>query len=360
MNENTVYLVLENGKVFNGRSFGAAGEAIGQLAITTSMVGYLETLTDPAYYGQFVVQTFPSIGNYGVIASDVESDVPVLNAYIVREWCQEPSNFRCEGVLDTFLKEHGVIGLYDIDTRALTRLIRKQGTMNAKITTDISDLDAILKELSAYTVSNAVEAVTSKEAKTYHADGEPVAKAAAIDFGVRREFIRELNARGCEVTLLPASTTADAILAGGYDGVFLTSGPGNPEDNQESIATVRALLDAGMPLFGIGLGHQILALAHGAKTVRMSYGHRGGSQPSLECGTPKIHNTPQNHGYTVVADSLPANAKITYQNVNDGDCEGVAYDGEKALSVQFYPARDAKVVYDQFVSMMTGGDKVCR
>ncbi len=360
MKDRTVYLVLENGKVFNGHSFGASGETVGELAVSTSMVGYLETLTDPSYLGQIVVQTFPSIGNYGVIASDLESDASVLNAYIVREWCQEPSNFRCEGDLDTFLKERGVIGLYGIDTRELTRIVRANGVMNAKITDDISDLESIVAELKSFAVKHAVETVTTKEAKTFAPEGDAALKLAALDLGTRREFIRAFTARGCEVTLLPASTAAAAILDGGFDGVFLTSGPGDPAENTAVIDTVKTLLAEGMPLFGIGLGHQILALAHGAKTEKMAYGHRGGSQPSLELGSPRIHNTPQNHGYTVVRDSLPANARVLYENVNDADVEGIAYEGEKAFSVQFYPSRDVCAEYDRFVDMMKGGDKTCR
>lgn len=360
MKETTVYLVLENGKVFSGHSFGAPGETVGEIAITTSMVGYVETLTDPAYFGQIVVQTFPSIGNYGVIASDVESDAPVLNAYIVREWCQEPSNFRCEGDLDTFLKENGIIGLYGIDTRELTRIVRSSGAMNAKITTDISDVPAIQKELASFAVKNGVEAVTTKEPREFFAEEKSVAKVAALDLGTKWECIHALNARGCDVTLLPANTTAQAIKDAGFDGVLLTSGPGDPADNTAIVDEIKKLLEMDMPLFGIGLGHQLLALAHGAKTTKMTYGHRGGSQPSAQIGTVRIHNTPQNHGYTVAEDSLPDNARVTYKNVNDGDCEGIAYDGEKAFSVQFYPSRDTCAEYDRFVEMMTGGDKVCR
>lgn len=361
MSDKTVYLVLENGKVFSGHAFGAEAEAVGEIAITTSMVGYLETLTDPAYFGQIVVQTFPSIGNYGVMPSDLESEAPVLKAYIVREWCQEPSNFRCEGDLDTFLKDNGIIGLYGIDTRELTRTVRANGaSMNAKITENADDIEAIKAELAAYKVIHAVETVTTKEAKVFAAEGETVARVAAIDFGTKREFVRALTARGCEVTLLPADTTAAAVLQGGYDGAFLTSGPGNPADNTAAVNEVKVLLENGMPLFGLGLGHQLLALAHGAKTEVMPYGHRGGSLPSVQAASERIHNTPQNHGYTVVESSLPANAVVTYKNINDGDVEGIAYEGEKALSVQFYPCRDTVAVYDQFVAMMKGGDEVCR
>lgn len=360
MKDRTVYLVLENGKVFSGHSFGASGETVGELAISTSMVGYLETLTDPAYYGQIVVQTFPSIGNYGVIASDLESDVASLNAYIVREWCQEPSNFRCEGDLDTFLKEQNVIGLYGIDTRELTRIVRAEGTMNAKVTSDISNVDAIVEELKGYSVKGAVEAVTVKEPTVFSAEGETTAKLAALDFGTRREFIRAFTSRGCEVTLLPASTTAASILEGGYDGVFLTAGPGDPAENTAVVNEIKVLIENGVPLFGIGLGHQLLALAHGAQTVKMAYGHRGGSQPSLQIGSARIHNTPQNHGYTVVRESLPANAEVLYENVNDADVEGIAYKGEQSFSVQFYPSRDVCAEYDRFVEMMKGGDETCR
>ncbi len=360
MDKNTVYLVLENGKVFCGQSFGASGEAVGEIAITTSMVGYLETLTDAAYCGQFVVQTFPSIGNYGVMPSDLQSKTPVLHAYIVREWCQEPSNFRCEGDLDTFLKDNGVIGLYGIDTRALTRLIRAEGTMNAKITADISDMDAILAEIKAYSIQNPVARVTVSEPVTFEAQTACVARVAAIDCGARKDHIEALTARGCDVTLYPASVSAKEILDSKADGVFLTTGPGDPTDNAAMIEEIKALMAAGMPLFGIGLGHQLLALAHAAKTEKMVYGHRGGSQPTAEVGTARIHNTPQNNGYTVCEETLPDNAVITYRNLNDGIAEGLRYEGERALSVQFYPTRDTLCVYDQFVELMKGEDKVCR
>ncbi len=361
MQDKTMYLVLENGKVFRGQAFGATGEAVGELAITTSMVGYLETLTDPAFAGQIVVQTFPSIGNYGVIASDLECDTPALKAYIVREWCQEPSNFRCEGDLDTFLKEKGVVGLYGIDTRELTRVVRANGApMMAKVTENADDVAAILNKIGKYAIENAVDAVSVKNDTVFAAEGETVARVAAIDCGTKKEFVRALTARGCEVTLLPSAVSAEAIVGGGYDGVFLTPGPGDPAQNTVLIDTVKSLLKANVPLFGIGLGHQLLALAHGAKTVRMAYGHRGGSIPSAEIGSNRIHNTPQNHGYTVDEASLPSNAVVTYKNVNDGDCEGLAYKGEKAFSVQFYPSRDTLAVYDTFVDMMKGGDEVCR
>ena len=360
MDKNTVYLVLENGKVFCGQSFGATGEAVGEIAITTSMVGYLETLTDAAYCGQFVVQTFPSIGNYGVMSSDLQSKSPVLHAYIVREWCQEPSNFRCEGDLDTFLKENGVIGMYGIDTRALTRMIRAEGAMNAKITTDISDMDAVLSEIKAYSIQNPVERVTVKEPVVYEAQNEGVARVAAVDCGARKDQIEMLTARGCQVTLYPASVTAQEILDSKADGVFLTTGPGNPADNASLVAEIKKLADADVPMLGIGLGHQLLALAHGAKTEKMDYGHRGGSQPTVEVGTPRIHNTPQNNGYTVCEESLPANAVVIYRNLNDGIVEGLRYEDERSLSVQFYPTRDTLCVYDQFVDQMKGGDKVCR
>ncbi len=354
MKDKTIYLVLENGKVFSGHSFGAFAESVGEIAITTSMVGYLETLTDPAYFGQIVVQTFPSIGNYGVIASDVESDAPVLKAYIVREWCQEPSNFRCEGVLDTFLKENGVVGMYGIDTRELTRLIRSQGSMNAKITADISDLESIKAELKSYRIENAVQSVTTKEAVVFKAEGETKAKVAALDLGTRRSLIQALTARGCEVTLLPADTKADTLLA--FDGLFLTSGPGDPADNEAVVNEIQKIISK-KPILGIGLGHQLLAIANGAKTEKMHYGHRGGSQPSAETASNRIHNTAQNNGYTVCADTLPAKASIIYKNVNDGICEGIAYEADNALSVQFYPSRDTNGVYDRFVDMMKGGDK---
>ncbi len=364
-NAQTAYLVLENGKVFSGCSFGARGERVGEIVFTTAMTGYLETLTDPSYYGQIVVQTFPLIGNYGVIPSDFESEAPALTAYIVRDWCQDPSNYRSEGNLDIFLREHGIVGLYGIDTRELTRVVREVGVMNAKVTEDISDLSGILKEIRGYCVKDAVASVGGGEEQTLSPADPPIAKVVLWDFGAKRNICRELVKRGCEVTVVPSNTSAERIRRLKPDGLMLSNGPGNPAENTEIIQQLRLLLPDRIPTFGICLGHQLLALAHGGRTEKLKYGHRGANQPACEVRTGRVYITSQNHGYTVMGDSLPDGAEVSFVNANDGTCEGVDYPDERMFTVQFHPEacagpHDTAFLFDRFISMMTGGETVCR
>ncbi|MBQ3133903.1 MAG: glutamine-hydrolyzing carbamoyl-phosphate synthase small subunit [Clostridia bacterium] len=354
--ENNAYLILEDGTVMNGKRFGAAGEAMGELVFTTSMVGYMETLTDPSYYGQIVVQTFPSIGNYGVMLSDMESEKPALNAYIVREWCQEPSNFRCEGVLDTFLKEKGVIGLYGIDTRALTRRLRDNGSMNAMVTADPTVTEERLAALRTYRVTDAVKA-TMPEAPVQMTSLDAKKRVVMLNFGARGSIMRNLVKYGCEVISLPATATAEEVLAYEPNGILLSDGPGDPAENTAAIAEIVKLMQTGLPMMGIGLGHQLMALAKGGKTAKMPFGHRGGNQPVVFTESGHVYITEQNHGYTVVGDSLPADAKINFVNANDGTCEGIEYEGGKQFSVQFTPDAfggklDTSFVYECFLALM--------
>ena len=347
---NKAYLVLENGKVFCGESFGAAGEVTAEVVFTTGMTGYLETLTDPSYYGQIVVQTFPLIGNYGVIPSDFESAAPCLKAYIVREWCQDPSNFRSEGVLDAFLKSAGIVGLYDIDTRALTRIIREAGVMNAQIVSSREKADR--EALKRYTVAGAVNAVSCREPVPPAAEG--TRNVVLWDFGAKANIRRELEKRGCAVTTVPASATAEAIAAMKPDGVMLSNGPGDPAENTGIIEELAKLCKTGIPLFGICLGHQLLALSQGAETVKLKYGHRGANQPVRDTETGRVYITSQNHGYAVVGDSLPAGARLSFVNANDGTAEGVVYDNMPAFSVQFHPEAcggplDTGFLFDRFM-----------
>jgi carbamoyl-phosphate synthase small subunit len=258
--QKSVYIVLENGQVFKGEPFGALGEVVGEIVFTTGMTGYLETLTDPSYYGQMVVQTFPLIGNYGIIPSDYESASPKLMAYIVREWCQAPSNFRCEGELDTFLRAHNIVGVSGIDTRELTKIIREYGVMNAKITTKIDDLNAVLEEIKGYKVMDAVQSVSTKEISI--SKGLPGASKVVLwDFGAKDNIQRELVKRGCEVVTVPSDTTAATILELMPDGVMLSNGPGDPAENNGIIKELAELCTAQVPIFGICLGHQLLALS---------------------------------------------------------------------------------------------------
>ena len=352
------YLVLSDGTVYQGSAFGADASAVGELVFTTGMVGYLETLTDPSYAGQIVLQTFPLIGNYGVIEADFEGEV-AARGYVVREWCDAPSNFRCEYALDRFLKERGVPGICGVDTRAITRKIRESGVMNAMITSEIPE---DLGEIQRYAVTGVVSEVTCRAPAVHPAQGETVRRVALIDYGAKRNIIRELQKRGCEVTVFPAATAAEEILAAHPDGVMLSNGPGDPGENTFCIAQIAKLLGR-VPLFGICLGHQLTALAAGGRTEKMKYGHRGANQPVREIGGSRTYITSQNHGYAVVSDSVKA-GQIRFVNANDGTCEGVDYPEWNAFTVQFHPEacsgpKDTSFLFDRFMSMM-GGESSCR
>ncbi|MCD7742173.1 MAG: carbamoyl phosphate synthase small subunit [Ruminococcus sp.] len=349
------YLILENGTIFDGYSFGAAGEAVGEIVFTTAMTGYLETLTDPSYYGQIVVQTFPLIGNYGVIPADFESRRPFVRAYIVRDWCQEPSNFRCEGDLDTFLKQNGIVGLYGIDTRALTKIVRESGVMNGKIVSEGSGLS--FADLKSYTITDAVKNTTCDKEETFSPDGEVKRKVVLFDLGAKRNICRELVKRGCEVTVVPAYTKLERVKELAPDGIMLSNGPGDPTENTEIIAEIGKLCEEKYPMFGICLGHQLLALSQGAKTEKLKYGHRGANQPATETATGRVYITSQNHGYAVINDSLPEGACASFVNANDGTCEGVNYDYMPAFSVQFHPEAcggplDTGFLFDRFTDLI--------
>lgn len=350
------FLILENGKVFEGESFGAEQAVTGELVFTTAMTGYLETLTDPSYYGQVVIQTFPLIGNYGVIPSDFESAVPALKAYIVRNRCQEPSNFRCEGTLDTFLKENNIPGLYDIDTRALTRIVREYGVMNCKLTYTLDNLQQDINETKSYKVQNVVDSVSPKQTEKFAAQ-KPLYHVALWDFGAKRNIRQSLINRGCTVTEFPSTATAEEIAAINPDGIMLSNGPGDPTENTEIIAQLKKLCEKKIPTFGICLGHQLLALSQGAATHKLKYGHRGANQPATDTKTGRVYITSQNHGYAVAGDSLPPTATESFVNANDGTCEGVIYNNMPAFSVQFHPEacggpRDSEFLFDNFIDMM--------
>lgn len=352
----SAYLILENGKVFEGKAFGHRQETVGELVFTTAMTGYLETLTDPSYYGQVVIQTFPLIGNYGVIPSDFESGAPALKAYIVRNWCQAPSNFRCEGDLDTFLKASRIPGIYDLDTRALTKIVREYGVMNCKLTYSPDHLKEDLKEIRAYKVVNAVKSVSSAQQETFEAEN-PKHNVVLMDFGAKHNIGRELVKRGCNVTVVPADTSAEEIKAMNPDGIMLSNGPGDPAENEKIIAELKKLCSYKIPTFGICLGHQLLALSQGAKTEKLKYGHRGANQPAKDTETGRVYITSQNHGYAVVSDSMPQNGKVSFVNGNDGTCEGVTYTDMPAFSVQFHPEacggpQDTAFLFDRFIDLM--------
>ena len=358
------YLMLADGQVFEGRSFGAKGTVIGEVVFTTSITGYQEALTDPSYYGQILTQTFPLIGNYGINHEDNESKRSYVSGYIVREWCNSPSNFRCEGNINDFLIENNVIGIHNIDTRRLTRTIREAGVMNGIITTKnvYECKDEMLEQIRSFSVKNAVKTVTNYETLIY-TNEDPKYKVALFDFGYKRNIRQELVDRGCEVVVVSAYTTADEIKAIAPDGIMFSNGPGDPSENSEIIENIKSIQKLGIPIFGICLGHQLMALANGAKTEKLKYGHRGGNQPVIDLESGLTYVTSQNHGYAVLGESLSLErGRVSHINANDKTCEGIKYDKIKAFTVQFHPeARggplDTAYLFDEFVKMMEGEKK---
>ncbi|MCH5287040.1 MAG: glutamine-hydrolyzing carbamoyl-phosphate synthase small subunit [Christensenellaceae bacterium] len=354
------YLLLANGQLYEGTLMGAEKSVMAELVFTTAMTGYLETLTDPSYEGQIVIQTFPTIGNYGVIPPDFESRAPKLSGYIAREICDEPCNFRNEGRLNDWLVAQGIPCLTGVDTRALTRTIRNAGVMNAALLTEKpDDIGALAEQLKALPFHPSIQDVTCEGIQQARTEGEY--RVALWDFGAKENIQRELEKRGCAVTVVPASATAKDILALNPDGLMLSNGPGDPADNTEVIRNLQELMRHGLPTFGICLGHQLLALSQGAKTVKLKYGHRGANQPARDVKTGLSYMTSQNHGFAVDIDTLPAGASLRFVNGNDGTCEGIDYTEMPAFSVQFHPEAcggplDTRFLFDRFIAMM-GGNK---
>ncbi|MCM1363782.1 MAG: carbamoyl phosphate synthase small subunit [Faecalibacterium sp.] len=345
------YLVLADGTVFEGIAFGADCECVGELVFTTGMVGYIETLTDPSYCGQIVIQTFPMIGNYGVISEDFEGQ-PLLNGYVVREKCDYPSNFRCEYDLDTFLKNYSIPGIYGVDTRELTNIIREHGVINASLCDRIPEN---LEPIKEYKVTNSVETASTKQPEKYPATVAAKYEVILIDYGAKMNIVRSLCERGCNVTVVPFNTSAEDILGMNPDGIMLSNGPGDPADNTYSIKQIKKLLGK-VPLFGICLGHQLTALADGGRTVKLKYGHRGANQPCKNLATGRTYITSQNHGYAVVGDSTEHGVE-SFINANDGTTEGMNYPTFNAFTVQFHPEacggpHDTSFLFDKFIDLM--------
>ncbi|MBD5413762.1 MAG: glutamine-hydrolyzing carbamoyl-phosphate synthase small subunit [Treponema sp.] len=394
-------LVLANGQIFEGCGFGSFGVVIGEAVFTTGMTGYLETLTDPSYFGQIVTQTFPLIGNYGLIHPDFESEKSHLRGYIVRDLCDMPSNFRSEGCLEEFLKSNGIIGLCGIDTRCLTKTLREAGVMNAMIISGDSkeaevcfnalknpaEKEKLLEKIRAYKITGAVEAVSMNASKIeesadvvfktsaeYRAvpvtkDGLKVndpeeamkngkgKKVVLWDFGAKANIRRELLKRGVDVITVPSDTSANEILHLNPDGIMLSNGPGDPSDNIKIIEEIKKICESKKPIFGICLGHQLLALARGAKTSKLKYGHRGANQPVKQLLTGRVYISSQNHGYAVNNESLPKYAVLSFVNANDGTCEGITYTDIPAFSVQFHPEAsagplDTNFLFDEFIDLI--------
>ena len=350
------YLVLQDGRVFEGIRFGAQMDAVGEIVFNTSAGSFIEIITDPACAGQIVMQTYPLIGNYGIIREDVEGPC-AMRGYVVRECCEAPSNFRTDCDLDSYLKEQGVPGLFGVDTRELTRIIREEGVMNAMICDEVpADLNAV----KTYAVTGTVEAVGCKETAVYAAEGEEQFKVTMVDYGAKASFIKLLQKQGCTVTVVGAAATAEEILAAKPDGVVLSAGPGDPAKNEAQIEEVKKLLGK-VPVFGVGLGHQILALATGAKTIKLKYGHHGANQAVRDLNGERTYTTVQNHLYAVDPDSI-VEGKMSFANVNDGSCEGIDYPAWNSFGVQFDPvfctgSRDAELLLKRFADMMKGGAK---
>lgn len=346
------YLVLGSGMVFEGRRVGAAVDTIGELVFSTSVVGYLEAITDPAYAGQILVGTFPLSGNYGVIESDFEGEC-ALRGFVARSISETPSNFRSQYDLVTYFTDHGIPAIVDIDTRELTRVLREEGTMNAMICDEIPDsFDGI----NAYRVTGVVAAVSAKECVLYPAVGEEKHRVVLIDYGTQKSLIQTLCAGGCAVRVVPYQTTAEEILADNPDGVVLSGGPGNPEELTECIEELKKIIGE-VPVFGVGLGHQLAALALGGRVERHIYGHRGGNQPVREIGGSRTYITSQNHSYLVDAESLSHVGVENFANANDGTCEGMDYPTKKCFTLQFTPdtlggAHSTAFLYDRFFEML--------
>ncbi len=353
MKKKKVYLTLQNGKVFQGYAFGAEGNIVGELVFSTGMVGYIETLTDPANYKKIVVQTFPLIGNYGIISSDVESNKAWVSAYVVREICETPSNFRMEGSLEAYLKEQNVVGIYGVDTRELTKILREEGTMKARISCKpLTDKEVI--ELSNYVEENGVSVVSPKTQAVYRESNQAYT-VALWNFGCKASIIQNFVEKGCKVISVPATARAEELLALNPDGIILGDGPGDPKENQEIIEEIKKLFGK-KPIYGIGLGHLLVALALGGDTQKQKYGHRGSNQPvkCLRCG--KVYISTQNHAYEVVSDSVKQ-AKVSFINVNDNSCEGLENIELRIFTTQFMPEACGigyveNPIYDKFFAMM--------
>lgn len=348
-------LFLEDGSLFIGESFGATGESMGELVFNTSMTGYQEILTDPSYYGQLVVMTYPLIGNYGINPDDFESIKPKVFGFVVREYAEYPSHWRENKSLDQYLAENNILGISGIDTRMITKKIRDKGTMKALLTTEeISDKEAQLK-LKEPLYNQQVTNVSIRQPFTMPGKGNRI---VLIDYGYKQGILRELIERKCEVTVVPYNTSYELIKSFNPDGVILSNGPGDPKDVKGATETISRIMEDKLPMFGICLGHQLFALANGADTEKMKFGHRGGNHPVKDLLINRVYLTSQNHGYTVTKDSLAGDTlEVTHVAVNDNTVEGLIHKEAPAFSVQFHPEaspgpNDSSYLFDKFIELI--------
>ena len=350
------YLILEDGSIYDGKNVGALREAVSEIVFNTSMTGYLEVMTDPSYAGQAVVMTYPLIGNYGICYDDMESYRPWIDGLIVRELSEVASNFRNEDSIQNFLIKNNIPCICGIDTRDLTKRLREHGTMNGFITVDSSFVvEKILQRIKEYSVKDVVKRTSTKETYILPGKGKRV---VLIDFGAKKSIARQLQKRGCEVIVVPCDTKAKEILKLKPDGIMLSNGPGDPKENVDIIKEIKKLYDTNIPIFAICLGHQLMALATGANTYKLRYGHRGGNHPVKDLETGRTYISSQNHGYAVDESTLDKNICVpAFVNVNDGTNEGLRYINKKIFTVQYHPEacpgpRDSSYLFDKFIKMM--------
>lgn len=351
------FLCLADGRIFTGESIGLADETIGEVVFNTSMTGYQEILTDPSYAGQIIVLTYPLIGNYGVNSKDEESPRIAAKGLIIKELCNQPSNYRAEQNLHRYLIKHNIVGIKDIDTRALTKHLRQSGTMMGLISTD-TNLDELVKkarELQPLTGPDLVKSVTCSSSYTLEGGKYPV---VVVDYGAKGNIVQSLRNLDCKVTIVPAQASTEEILGFKPWGVVLSNGPGNPEDVDYSIPSIKGILEAGIPIMGICLGHQLLGMAMGGKTYKLKFGHRGGNHPVKDLRNNKAFITSQNHGYALEKDSISSDdVEITHINLHDNTVEGLKHKKKKAFSIQFHPEacpgpQDTFYLFEEFLEMV--------
>lgn len=354
-------LILENGMIFQGKLFGSLVDSVGELVFNTGMTGYQELLTDPSYYGQMVVLTYPQIGNYGINLDDMESDSVKVRGLIIKEEAKLPNNFRCEITLDGFLKQHNVVGIKGLDTRELTKIIRENGTMKSLITSKELTQKEIKDIFDKFNNNDAVSLVSTKNSYEIKVEN-PKYKIGVIDFGIKRNILRNFQNRDCSMTIFPWNVKADEVLNYDLDGIFLSNGPGDPEELKDVIEEIKKIIGK-KPIVGICLGHQLLAWALNGTTKKLKYGHRGGNHPVKDLIRNKIYITSQNHGYVV--DKIPEKMEITHININDNSIEGMKSRELNIMCVQYHPEawpgpEDSNYLFDDFLSIIEGGKNNAR